>query len=849
MRKATNLGGIIVKKIRYVLSVILSVLLTVSVSLNGAGIVIAESNGETNETDAKPIILSVSELYDTSSYIEVEVNKEIDKKVDIKILSGETEIGSIDDLKSKGQKYTFVFKQELKKDMQIKLQAETDNKSQEIKLTVGEDKEPPILLSDMVVIGDNEEGTIFSGQLNKKGTIEFLVDEVDEKSNISRKPIEVTDLEDVKACKEPSNDEPTCIVETDSYGNFNFKIPKQLSDKKIIVIFTDIKGNKRETLVTVQDTTKPSFETISTLKNTGRVIEGTVSEEATVTATIGDTIIGTAKAQLQKLDGGSLGYAFTIVLPKAQPEGTVITLQAKDTAKPGLVSNVVNVEVLADNTFPALEKEIEITDTTTTVEGKVNKPATVQLFVKEVALNKTPVATDAYGNFKIPIKKQKVGTEIIVKMVDAAFKDSEDEPEETVTDTDKRKFNIITVTDGTPPVIEKTDPIYNSSQYIKGQLSEPGKVFIDEGGKEISIDTKPDGSFQYPETDSDEKLILTADRKLTFTAIDNAKNETVKAKVVTVKEDKTAPKLVSPKKIEISSEDTEITGFISEKGTVSLLDSKGNTINSVGTTTDEHHFNLDFVQQAAKSKLTLLLTDTVGNEKRTTITVKDGTAPTLVIETAKVSDTTRIITGTVSEPATITAYVGSKSIGKVSVKTVGEGNEYPFTLELKEYPTAGEIILQATDSAKNSSEQKITITPTGSDDYELNSDFTITNDQTRVIGKLNKPGIVQLEVNGVALHKKPVETDENGNFKITIKKQEAGTTIDLSVKKPFGNEEYKKLLNQITVIDVIPPKIKKVETIYETSRFVEGQVSKQSEITVFKSKAGGWEEVDLVVPN
>ena len=67
------------------------------------------------------------------------------------------------------------------------------------------------------------------------------------------------------------------------------------------------------------------------------------------------------------------------------------------------------------------------------------------------------IITDASGNFRVSIKKQKAGTKIIVKMKD--YYNLTNENEETVTVIDK-----------TNPVVSKVDTVYQTSRVITGKV-------------------------------------------------------------------------------------------------------------------------------------------------------------------------------------------------------------------------------------------------------------------------------------------------------------------------------------------------------------------------------------------
>ncbi|MEH6943448.1 Ig-like domain-containing protein [Bacillus sp. JJ722] len=667
------------------------------------------------------------------------------------------------------------------------------------------------LLKDIGAI-TNQGNNQVVGQLSKKGTVDAVI-------NIAENGT-ITENKSVISGGGP--------VSTDDNGNFSFTIEQLPVNTKIVFKFNDTETNKQFTkVVTVQDINSPELDVDPPeirqvdIKNTSKVIKGTVSEPGTVTATQGSKVIGTTTVKASDKDASG-NYPFTITMNDFQKEGAVITLQAKDTAKPTpLESVIVNAKVEVEKANLDWAKAPSITDAMTIVEGQINRAAKVQFFnEKDKALNATPVTTDAYGKFKVSISKQPAGTKVRVKITDFAGN--------IVNKT-------IEVKDQTAPVFKKVNTVYDTSKLIEGQLSEAATITVElpSGQKLTPIDTETDGTFKIQITQQ------TKNAKINLIAVDSKNNES-KPYTITIKEDRVAPKLIDPKKIVIddSKAKTKVTGQINEPGKVTVKDTSGNDIVTKKPTDDSGKFTVYIPKQVPNARLTFIfedLKDPKPNQSKSTVTVTDVTKP-VIVDPGILSTSSKVLSGTVSEPSIVTATSGGKVIGKVTVSEknkVADG-KYSFVITLRAFPTEGtKIQLQAKDYAKPRGLESAIKVVTASKDTnppQLVGSYKISDTQTSLQGQVDKSANVQLFVGSTPLNTKAVQTDKNGKFRISFKKQPAGTIIIVVTSNPTDSTIKSK--KYIGVSDATSPTIKKVNYVYDTSDYVTGQISEAAKVTV-----------------
>ena len=614
-------------------------------------------------------------------------------------------------------------------------------------------------------------------------------------------------------------------AKADKEGNIKIPLEEQerFSANTELVIYSK-KGliNSKEMLIIVgHDEEKPVLVGNSLdINDKSTKIEGRVSEYAKVKISIaGEEYFAVTD---------DAGY-FSIALGKSFAKYTKGNYTLTDLANPANITEE-NFEV-QDSEGPRLIVVPSVNDMSTVVKGQVSKEATVQLKVGNKFLNSAPVQTDESGQFEIKISKQKMGTYIAVIMVDKRGQENQ---------------QAIEVTDGTGPIISKLSKVYETSHYVEGFVNEASSITFQ------SVDGEPLGALTDDELSEDAKGLFTFKFKLPEKLAKNEKIKIVatdvlgnigKESILTVQEDRTAPKLVEPKKIYIDdvgeneAGETIVTGKLSEEGTVDVKLGLRSILDKPVSTDEDGIFTVTVPKTQAKDKLTFELKDSKPikpNTSKVTVTVSDKTAPKFIGD-IKVYDSSRVITGVLDEAGKVMAMVEQSGKTVTLTSSTAKWNEtkqgYVFTITMKEPQKVGtKIPLQAVDSSKNESkpiEAKVeedTVSP------ELEGNLIITDKQTSVIGKVTKEATVQLLANDISISKL-VKTDAAGNFRITIKKQKAGTKITVRVEDISGKFADKEVI----VTDGTIPVISKVDTIYNTSKNITGKVSEQAIVTVSRN--------------
>lgn len=489
------------------------------------------------------------------------------------------------------------------------------------------------------------------------------------------------------------------------------------------------------------------------------------------------------------------------------PPGTSIHIKAAAGTK---MIGETSVQVQQDTAAPVIESAAA-TDASTVISGKINEEAKVQVQIGSSLYPRTPVSTDANGNFKLAGASMKAGS--IIRLL---VKDNAKAANSSQSD--------IVVEDKTAPLLQKVQPIYNTSHFIEGTVNEQARVTVfvtdsagsvlDTFGEAASID----GKFILPL----EQKLLTG-TKLVMEAEDQAGNKSRAVKSV-VLADRTTPKLLDPKALSLDdSGEQTVTGRLSEEGSVEIQG-----VASPVSTDKEGYFEVNLPQQAARAKLTFVLRDTAANKTVLYVTVKDVTSP-VIKSIDPLYDTAKYATGTVSEASLVTAEVN----GKIAA-TARTDNNGRFKLLVNRRTAGTELVVKAKDVANLSSEaNKVTVLPDTAAPV-LDTETLVLHDATTVLsGKINEEAKVTVKVNGSLITRTPALTDTNGAFKISIAKQRAGTEVMLSIVDYAGNETIETL----TVQDRTAPVSIKVSPVYGSQSIVSGQFSEAVQITVYKVDA------------
>ncbi|MGW9018381.1 Ig-like domain-containing protein [Priestia megaterium] len=285
-----------------------------------------------------------------------------------------------------------------------------------------------------------------------------------------------------------------------SKGSFSIKISKQKAGTNVSVSAKDNAGNEsKPTVVTVQDKTAPASPKVNTVSDQSTTVTGTAEANASVSVKVGAKVIGSGK-----IDKNGK-YSVKISKQKA---GTKVAVSAKDNAGNESKPTVVTVQ---DKTAPASPKVNTVSDQSTTVTGTAEANASVSVKVGTKVIGSGKV--DKNGKYSVKISKQKAGTKVAVSAKDNAGNES--------------KPTVVTVQDKTAPVPPKVNNISVRSTTVTGTTEANASVSVKVGPKTIgSGKANSKGAFSIKI--SKQK----AGTKVTIIAKDNAGNESKSTKTV-----------------------------------------------------------------------------------------------------------------------------------------------------------------------------------------------------------------------------------------------------------------------------------------------------------------------------
>ncbi|PED65882.1 Ig-like domain-containing protein [Priestia megaterium] len=284
-------------------------------------------------------------------------------------------------------------------------------------------------------------------------------------------------------------------------GGFSVRVRKQKAGAKISLYATD-KANNVSSTVYVSVTAKkkvPSAPKVNEVGDNTTTITGTAESNSTVTAKVGAIVIGSAKA------GSNGQFSMTISKQKA---GTKIAVNAKNSTGESTPTTVV----VKDKTAPSMPKVNSITDQQTVVTGTAEPNAQV-----DIKIGTTVIVTgtsNAKGEFKLTIPKQKAGTKIFVTAKDLAGNVS--------------AAQTITVQDKTAPSAPAVNKVTSQSTFVTGTTEANAKLTIKVGTRLIGSGAA-DAKGQFKVAIAKQKV----GTKLSIASTDLSGNQSV-AKVITV---------------------------------------------------------------------------------------------------------------------------------------------------------------------------------------------------------------------------------------------------------------------------------------------------------------------------
>lgn len=284
-------------------------------------------------------------------------------------------------------------------------------------------------------------------------------------------------------------------------GSFSIRVRKQKAGANISLYATD-KANNVSSTAYVNVTAKkkvPSAPKVNEIGDNATTITGTAESNSTVTAKVGTVVIGSTKV-------ASNGQFFMTI--SKQKSETKISVNAKNSTGESAPTTVV----VKDKTAPSIPTANSITDQQTVVTGTAEANAQV-----DVKIGTTVVATgmsNAKGEFKLTIPKQKAGTKIFVTAKDLAGNIS--------------AAQTITVQDKTAPSAPAVNKVTSQSTSVTGTTEANGKLTIKVGTRLIGSGTA-DAKGQFKVAIAKQKV----GTKLSITSTDLSGNQSV-AKIITV---------------------------------------------------------------------------------------------------------------------------------------------------------------------------------------------------------------------------------------------------------------------------------------------------------------------------
>lgn len=566
-------------------------------------------------------------------------------------------------------------------------------------------------------------------------------------------------------------------------GDFAISIGKQPAGVTLSVVAADAAGNvSKAKEVIVKDKTAPNAPNVQTVTDVSISITGTAEIGSSITVQAGTELIGSALAD-------SNGK-YSIAVSKLT-SGMKLQITATDAA--GNISEAKEVEVV-DTTAPSAPIVSEVTDQSTAVSGKAEAGAMVHVKLGTATLGKA--ATDAKGDYSVPISKQKAGTLLSVTAIDLAGNTS--------------PVVEVTIKDVTAPASPSVDEVTDQSVNVSGSAEAGSVVKVLQGENVLGKSTAtPEG--KYSVTISKQKAGIV----LKVQSVDAAGNAS-EAKVVTVA-DVTAP--ASPTVKEVTDQTTSLSGT-AEIGT-EVTAKAGQTILGTGLVGSDGTYSITIAKQKAGTIISLVSIDKAGNSSlERKVTVKDITAPAAP-SVNEVTDQSVTVSGKAEAGTEITIKDGDHVLGKVTATPEGT---YSVAIPLQK---AGIVLkVQSVDAAGNASAVKeITVldaTAPGSPTVKE------VNDQTTVITGIAEIGSnVIVKAGQTTLGTGVAGSDST--YSITIAKQKAGIMLSVISVDAAGNisQETKK-----TVKDITAPAAPVVNKVTDQSTSIAGTAEPGSTVFV-----------------
>ncbi|GIN88831.1 hypothetical protein J6TS2_52170 [Heyndrickxia sporothermodurans] len=498
--------------------------------------------------------------------------------------------------------------------------------------------------------------------------------------------------------------------------------------------------NKQTKLYDMTDKKSIIPLSVNSVTSKSKGISGTTDAGASVTAEANNEIIGFTTA--------NSNGTFSIDISQ-QNANTIINVFAeggnKITSKKVISVSGETGQPDPNPTTPDLVVN-PVNDKSTEITGTAEAGADVELYIDEKLIQATKA--DSNGKYSFAITPFKAGAKVTVKAIGSSGKSDS---------------KTVTVEDKTPPALT-INPVSDKSTVVTGTTEAGAKVALYLNNKLIQSKTaNSQGNYSF--TIKKQKAGVT----VKVIALDSAGNSETKTVIV---EDKTPPSLTIN---QVSDKSTKVTGKTEANATAKLY--VNGKIQQTKTASANGSYSFTIKKQKAGTKIKISVSDKEGNVASKTITVVDRTPPSLTIN--QVTDKSTKVTGKTEAKATVKLYIN----GKIQqTKTANTKGSYTFTI--KKSKAGAKIKVTAADKAKN-----------------ITTKTTIVKDKTAP----KKPTVKKVTVSAKLIQGKAeahstvyvykgktkigsAKANSKGTYKVTIKKQAAGTKLMIFTKDKAGNK-------------------------------------------------------------
>ncbi|MEH7085427.1 Ig-like domain-containing protein [Neobacillus drentensis] len=597
----------------------------------------------------------------------------------------------------------------------------------------------------------------------------------------------------------------------------------------------------------VQPSEPPSQPVVKPFSNIDRVLSGTVANDDVYRIIVKQneqddfsSEVTTKKAPVN--EDGTFNVELLSEYATKYEAGTSFYVQAEDVyGNLTTPQKVTVIDMIPPSFWIPLEK---FADNETVINGSIDKKATIIVYANNKEITKTDIL--AAGSFSVTIPSQKEGTVLTAKVYN-----------ENGVKADLEW--TVTVVDGTPPPRPRLNEVTTLSDAVTGSTEPQAKIRVWKDFFYLGETTaSADGSFSIPLNG----VRLFEDDEISVEATDQIGNHSELGSTHVVLE--FLPYVYFN---EISDMSTEIRGYAVPNAHLNIMNSK-NELLFEATVSDEGMFSFQVANLLAGEKLTAIVTDSkqrtatdstvvvdktppkvsgvennelINHDVR--ITFNEGTATlnddafesgswvskegsyTLRINDAAGNATTATFTIDKTPPK-ISGVVNNTLMNRDAKVTFNEG-----TATLNGKPiingslvrTDGTYTLSVTDKAGNVAIVKFTIDKTAPSNFTVN---LVSDKSKEVTGKIEAGATVSILI-GTKIY--AAKADANGNFKVIIPAQKAGSKLTVTAKDAAGNVSAAK---SIIVLDKTAPVTPSVTTISDQAKVVTGKAEAGAIVTV-----------------